>query len=294
MKIQNKLILWGTLAVLTCTARLPLQAATQPSIGPIEPAKQLIGKQVRNLQNEQVGKVDDLVVDLESGRTIYALLSADNSLGIGNVRLAVPTELLSKSNQNFVINADKQMLANAPRLPKEKENEIANTSIASEVYRHFNQSTWWEGGGAGASPTFGNVHKATDLFGMSVQNVANESLGKVDNLAVDLPAARVTYVLLSLGGILNQDKNLYVLPPNAFTMGQDPKTLVTGVDTTKMASAPRVPQNNLTQLAQPAFAARVYQFYGKQPYWAATLSPTGRTNAVPGFQTNRVPRIPQR
>ncbi len=62
----------------------------------------------------------------------------------------------------------------------------------------------------------------------------------------------------------------------AFTESPDHKHLVTGLDKNKLQSAPHVAMNNWQQLHDPSFAANVYQFYGKQPYWQnATSSQPG-------------------
>jgi hypothetical protein len=71
---------------------------------------------------------------------------------------------------------------------------------------------------------------------------------------------------------------LLAVPPNAFTAGQNAKVLVTGLDKNTLASAPRWTRNNLNELSNPAKAASIYSFYGKQPYFQSGtgLSPTGR------------------
>jgi len=107
-----------------------------------------------------------------------------------------------------------------------------------------------------------------------VKDSSGQNLGKVDTATIDLADARVPFVLLTTqaGGA----QNVYPLPPNALTAGSDQQTLVTGVDSQKLQAAPHIARNDLRQLSDPAFAASVYQYYGKQPYWnASQLPPTG-------------------
>src|SRR5689334_5473129 len=49
--------------------------------GPTEKASKVIGMAVENPQNEKLGKVDDLAVDLQSGRIVEAVLSVGGFLG---------------------------------------------------------------------------------------------------------------------------------------------------------------------------------------------------------------------
>ena len=244
-------------------------------LGKIEPAQKLIGREVHTLQNEKFGKLDDLVVDLESGRILYGVVSMQNG------KVGVPPQIFSQmaENQPLMVHADKQKLTSAPRFTTDLENNLAAVNFATEVYHHFGQASWWEGA---AQPTgrttFGNVHKAKTLTGVTVKDSANQTLGNVNNIIVDLPDGRLSYVLLSLSGVPEAAQFLYPLPPNALTAGSDAKTLVTGLDRQKLQSGPKVPKNNLQQLSDLTFAASVYDHYGKQPYWnSGAGSPTGRT-----------------
>src|SRR5438094_9170843 len=71
--------------------------------GPGEKASKIIGMEVKNLQNEKLGKVDELAVDLESGRIALAVLSVGAFLGIGDTLVAVPPSALHYDVANKVI-----------------------------------------------------------------------------------------------------------------------------------------------------------------------------------------------
>jgi len=76
---------------------------------------------------------------------------------------------------------------------------------------------------------------------------------------------------------VGRGEHLFALPPNAFTQGSDGKTLVSDLDKAKLEGAPRFNRANLRELANPAKAAEIYRYYGKQAYWnTGELSPTGR------------------
>src|SRR5262245_65290040 len=59
-------------------------------LGNVIKASEVIGKEVRNLQDEKIGKVDDLAVDIETGRIVEVLVSSGGLLGIGDKIVAVP------------------------------------------------------------------------------------------------------------------------------------------------------------------------------------------------------------
>jgi sporulation protein YlmC with PRC-barrel domain len=86
----------------------------------VNKASELIGMDVRNQQNERLGEIGDLVVDLESGKISYAVLSVGGFLGIGDRYIAVPPSAfhVAPDQDGLVLNADKSKIANAPGFAK--------------------------------------------------------------------------------------------------------------------------------------------------------------------------------
>jgi len=80
----------------------------------------LIGMEVRNPQNEKLGDIKDVVIDLPLGRIIYIVLSTGGFLGIGNRLIAVPPSAfhLGADPDHMVIITDKQTLMDAPSFAK--------------------------------------------------------------------------------------------------------------------------------------------------------------------------------
>jgi len=64
---------------------------------------------VKNLQNENLGKINDLVFDPESGRISYAVVSIGGVLGVGDKLIAVPVTSLrpQPGQKHLVLNMDK-------------------------------------------------------------------------------------------------------------------------------------------------------------------------------------------
>jgi len=114
---------------------------------------------------------------------------------------------------------------------------------------------------------------------MKVKNVNNEDLGKVDNLIVNLPAGRVVFAALDPDSSLKLGNNFYALPPNALTWNSDQKTLVSDLTRDKLSGAPHFAKEQWsTLLSDPAYASKVYQYYGKEAYFESSkaLQPTGK------------------
>jgi sporulation protein YlmC with PRC-barrel domain len=167
-------------------------------------------------------------------------------------------------NNKLRFTGNKEKLQSAPGV--DRNADLTSTEYAARVYGHYGQQhSWFD-----TNDKFDNVHRASDVLKMKVITSQDEKLGQVQNLFVDLQKGRVLYVVLnaaqSVGG---NGGNLFVLPPNAFTLGKDKSTLVTGVDKAKLEGAPRVNRGNLNQWLTPARATEIYRYYGKDAYWTS-------------------------
>jgi sporulation protein YlmC with PRC-barrel domain len=121
-------------------------AANEGTLTAANKASGLIGMDVRNSQNEKLGDIKDLVVDLNSGKLAYAVLSVGGFLGIGDKYIAVPTSELSPSadGKELVLNADKAKIQSAPGFDKNNWPSLGNSAWSSH-------STFWtpDRGGVG-------------------------------------------------------------------------------------------------------------------------------------------------
>ncbi len=75
-------------------------------------ASDLIGTTVKNNQNEKLGKVEDLAVDVESGRIVQVILGTGGFIGIGDTLTALPPGVLryDAANKILHLNTDKEIL----------------------------------------------------------------------------------------------------------------------------------------------------------------------------------------
>src|SRR5580692_3072304 len=85
-------------------------------------ASDIIGMTVKNYQDEKLGKVKDLAVDVESGRIVQVIISTGGFLGMGDTLTAVPPCALHHDVANKVIHLDasKEKLKAAPKFDLSK------------------------------------------------------------------------------------------------------------------------------------------------------------------------------
>lgn len=111
------------------------------------PAKKaLIGSKVVNQQNEDLGKIEDIVVDADAGRIAYAVLSFGGFLGMGDKYFAIPWEALrfSLSDKYALLNVDKRLLENAPGFSKDNWPNMADATWGNQIFTHYGYKPYWE------------------------------------------------------------------------------------------------------------------------------------------------------
>lgn len=82
------------------------------------------------------------------------------------------------------------------------------------------------------------VNKASSLTGMAVKNMADEKLGDVKDIVLDLTSGKISYVVLSVGGFLGIGDKLIAVPPSAFTLSATSDSLLLDADKARIQAAP--------------------------------------------------------
>ncbi len=79
----------------------------------VQKASKLMGTPVNNLQDEKLGKVENLLVDLPSGRVVAVIVSSGGFLGMGDELSAVPPTALrfTTDRDTLQLDASKEMLS---------------------------------------------------------------------------------------------------------------------------------------------------------------------------------------
>jgi sporulation protein YlmC with PRC-barrel domain len=101
---------------------------------------------VKNAAGEDLGKIEDLMIDLHSGRIAYAVLSFGGFLKMGNKLFAIPWEALKVDpiNKVFILHLDKSQLENATGFDKDNWPNMADPTFGSTLYRHYGLKPYWE------------------------------------------------------------------------------------------------------------------------------------------------------
>ncbi|MCO8311783.1 PRC-barrel domain-containing protein [Pseudomonas mandelii] len=102
-------------------------------------ADTLIGNDVYNHNEEDLGDIKEIMLDVRSGRVSYAVLSFGGFLTMGEKLFAVPWNALTLDtvNKRFVLNVEKERLENAPGFDKDNWPNMADETWATEIHSFY-------------------------------------------------------------------------------------------------------------------------------------------------------------
>lgn len=115
-------------------ANTPVRRLTSSSI---------VGDKVENPEGENLGKIDDLMINISSGNVEYAVVEFGSVLGIGGKLFAIPfSELqLNPDRRLFILDRDKDYLKNMPGFNKDHWPDTNDHTYFEDVNTYWGENT---------------------------------------------------------------------------------------------------------------------------------------------------------
>lgn len=108
-------------------------------------ADTLIGDKVISSDGKDVGKIDDIMLDVRGGRIAYAVLSCGGFLGMGDKLLAVPWEalILDTDEKCFRLDATEDRIKSASGFDKDHWPAMADEQWGSSLHQYYDREPYW-------------------------------------------------------------------------------------------------------------------------------------------------------
>lgn len=108
-------------------------------------ATSVIGDKVKNHQGEDLGKIEEIMLDTDNGRISYAVLSFGGFLGMGDKLFAIPWNALHLNTEEkcFRLDVNKERLENAPGFNKDNWPNMADRKWGQSIYDYYNVTPHW-------------------------------------------------------------------------------------------------------------------------------------------------------
>jgi sporulation protein YlmC with PRC-barrel domain len=102
-------------------------------------ADTLIGDGVVNGDDDKLGDIKEIMLDMQTGQVAYAVLAFGGFLGMGEKLFAVPWQALhlDTTNHRFVLDVEKERLKHAPGFDKDAWPDMADVGWATEVHTFY-------------------------------------------------------------------------------------------------------------------------------------------------------------
>ena len=249
--------------------------AGPPLLGQPVRAMDIIGSGIRNSQNEKLGTVKDLALDLENGRLVEIIVARGGFLGLDQKLVAVPPQDFNAGagGSSLRLSLDKAKLDGAPAVDLSQWSESMKQARVEEVYQYFGERPYFlvpellpKNAGRPVLHPLHEVERAGHLVHLSTLNYLDENIGKVEDLIVDLPAGRVVEVIIDSGQFLRVKDELSAVPPQALHFNADRDILRLDTTAAALAGAPHFSARDWPLIDREQ-AGQVYRAYNVVPYF---------------------------
>ena len=104
------------------------------------------GETVVNRQGETVGEIEEIMLDVRSGRVAYAVMSVGGFLGLGEKYFAIPWRAftMDTDHKQFILDVDKARLESAPGFDKAHWPSMADEAWATRIHEYYSTRPYWE------------------------------------------------------------------------------------------------------------------------------------------------------
>lgn len=207
-------------------------------------ASWLIGRNVEDMNENDLGDISDLLVERGTGRVLYALVEHGGLLDMAEAVLPVPLGIFQLREQDELILPvqDSEMWGAFPDL-----GDTWTTALTSDQAAQI--GAFWNEAGLPVEDV-GDLANARWLPLSSVQqssvNAGETAIGQVRDVLIDLSSGHVKYVAIATSG---DETRPALLPYAAFDPAGEGETLslVSGFDPALLAESPDVETDSLAQ-----------------------------------------------
>jgi sporulation protein YlmC with PRC-barrel domain len=215
-------------------------------------ASELIGRVVKGSQGNEVGKIEDLVVDMATGQLRYALLAFDPGL-VGAERLVpVPASRLrvNARGEPLTYEATRAELQRTAQARSEWTESLFDAERIARI-----DQAWGEPSGSKAKYEQ-KLQKVGDLLNKRVNDRARSPVGELQELVLNMSDKRVHYAVVALDpGGAGQGKQV-VLPLRSLRVGGN-DALILEVDKARLQQAPSFTHDQFGDLNEPTLRRQV-------------------------------------
>jgi sporulation protein YlmC with PRC-barrel domain len=109
----------------------------------LTPEEDIRGFDVKDKDGEDIGKIDELLIDEAENKVRFLEVASGGFLGIGENKSFIPVDAITRIDENVHINQTRGHVAGAPAYDPEV---VDQSSYYEDVYGYYGYSPFWGGG----------------------------------------------------------------------------------------------------------------------------------------------------
>lgn len=260
-------------------------------------ASDLIGKDVNDRNGSDVGEIEDIVVNMSTGRIHHAVLEFDRSWNLKDKLIVMPMRGLSfpADRGDLVFNGDKSRLDTARAFDKNRWPDLndsryvvdvdrylvtvvtsAPTAVAKAAGKEVSQESNYRG------------FKASELIGRNVVSAQKTSAGEIKDLIIHMSTGDVRYAIVEFGGVMGVGDDLFAIPIKSLKATASGGDVVLDMTKARVQQQKSFPRNKFPALKDRHFWGEVDRLSGLPAVQPADAYYAYRASELIGKDVNNV------
>jgi sporulation protein YlmC with PRC-barrel domain len=108
-----------------------------------DPKEDIRGRKVLDKNGDEVGKVDDLLIDDSEHKVRMLQVESGGFLGLGETKVLIPVDAITKIDEHIHINHTREHVARAPRYDPDL---VQDRQYLGGVYGYYGYGPFWGSG----------------------------------------------------------------------------------------------------------------------------------------------------
>ena len=104
------------------------------------------GTNVYGADQEKIGSIERVMIDKQSGKVAYAIISYGGFLGMGSTLHAIPWNALTldTAEKCFRVDLDAQRIKDDPGFDKDHWPSMADTAWGTQLHEYYHRRPYWD------------------------------------------------------------------------------------------------------------------------------------------------------
>jgi sporulation protein YlmC with PRC-barrel domain len=212
--MKTRLFVAGAAVLALLSASMLANAGGEDKAARVYRASHIVGLTVKNSENQTLGKIQDIVINVRTGEVVYVALARGGVAGIGSDLFAVHPDA-------FQLKADADNRPEYLTLNAREEDLKEAKGFNTNAWPRRPDPRWGKGGEGGKGGKeglkglFAPLTRLSALNGEAVCDPQGNRLGSAFDMTIDVANNRVVYVAVSHGGTAGVGGKLYSVDYNS-------------------------------------------------------------------------------